>query len=489
MKYLLALDQGTSSSRSILFNQHGQLCAIAQQELKQSYPQNSWVEHDPMDIWQQQCQTAHSVLQQLALTPKDIAAIAITNQRETTVVWDKQSGLPIYPAIVWQDRRTFAYCEQLKHAGHAATILAKTGLVLDAYFSASKLAWILQHVPNARARAEQGQLAFGTIDTWLTWKLSEGRAHVTDVSNASRTMLWNIHSQSWDADLLKLFDIPAALLPEVFPSSHHFADCTLFGGSIPIAGIAGDQQAALFGQCCFNAGMAKNTYGTGCFALLHSGTKVPHSNYGLISTHAAQIDQQANYALEGSVFIGGALVQWLRDGLNAVQNAAEIEALALSVPDSDGVFVVPAFTGLGAPYWDSQAKGAILGLSRGSTMAHIARASLEAIAYQTAELLHSMSLDTQHPIQELRVDGGAANNNLLLQFQANLLGIEVIRPKITETTALGAAFLAGLNQGIFENLEACRAVWQEDTRFYPQISNNKSQELMQAWKQAVQRVR
>jgi glycerol kinase len=489
MKYLLALDQGTSSSRSIVFNQHGQLCAIAQQELNQSYPHNGWVEHDPMAIWQQQCQTAKKVLQQLQLSAQDIAAIAITNQRETTVVWDKGSGEPIYPAIVWQDRRTFAYCEQLKKAGHAATILAKTGLVLDAYFSASKLAWILQHVPDARQRAEQGQLAFGTIDTWLTWKLSEGRAHVTDVSNASRTMLWNIHRQTWDEDLLKLFDIPAALLPEVFPSSHHFADCTLFGGSIPIAGIAGDQQAALFGQCCFSAGMAKNTYGTGCFALLHSGHHAPHSQHGLISTHAAQIDHQANYALEGSVFIGGALVQWLRDGLNAVQEAAEIESLALSVPDSDGVFVVPAFTGLGAPYWDSQAKGAILGLTRASTMAHIARASLEAIAYQSAELLHAMSQDSHQVIQELRVDGGAAKNNLLLQFQANLLGIAVIRPKITETTALGAAFLAGINQGIFENLDACRAVWQEECRFYPQISQLEAQQHMQAWKQAVQRVR
>ncbi|MCX7217642.1 MAG: glycerol kinase GlpK [Burkholderiales bacterium] len=489
MSYLMALDQGTSSSRSIIFDLHGNIVASAQQEFRQIFPQPGWVEHDAMEIWQSQLATCNAVLAKSAISASQIAAIGITNQRETTVVWNRKTGIPINNAIVWQDRRTAAYCEQLHALGHAKLIEQKTGLILDPYFSATKLKWILDHVPDARAQAERGELAFGTVDTWLAWQLSEGRLHVSDVSNASRTMLWNIHLGCWDEELLALFQIPKAMLPEVHPSSHRFGETKLFGTAIPLAGIAGDQQAALFGQACFKPGMAKNTYGTGCFMLLHTGSECASSSNGLISTAACQIDHQAQYALEGSVFIGGAVVQWLRDGLKAIQNSTDVEEMAASVPDSGGVVFVPSFTGLGAPYWVPSAKGAILGLTRGSTVAHIARAALESIAFQSTALLQAMNRDAAAPITELRVDGGASANNLLLQFQANLLGIPVLRPKVTETTALGAAYLAGLAVGVYQNLEECAQQWQEERRFLPTMSRDQALGLMQEWEIAVGRVR
>ncbi|MDO9191577.1 MAG: glycerol kinase GlpK, partial [Undibacterium sp.] len=427
--------------------------------------------------------------QKTGIAPGNIAALGITNQRETTIVWHRQTGKPVFNAIVWQDRRTESSCTQLREQGHASIIEKKTGLILDPYFSATKLKWILDHVPGARQQAERGELAFGTVDTWLAWQLSEGQRHVTDVSNASRTMLFNIHRGCWDEDLLDLFEIPRTLLPEVHPSSHRFGSTSLFGAGIPIAGIAGDQQSALFGQACFKPGMAKNTYGTGCFLLLHTGSKCATSGNGLISTAACQTDDQPQYALEGSVFIGGAVVQWLRDGLKAIDHSADVEALAASVPDSGGVVFVPSFTGLGAPYWEPSAKGAILGLTRGSTVAHIARAALESIAFQSTVLLQAMNRDAATPITELRVDGGASTNNLLLQFQANLLGIPVIRPKITETTALGAAYLAGLATGIYQDIEECAQQWQEQRRFLPTMSRDQAASLMQEWEKAVGRVR
>ena len=493
MPYLLALDQGTSSSRSILFNLQGEIMATQQREFRQHFPQPGWVEHDANEIWQSQLRTAQDVLRAAGIGAQDIAALGITNQRETTIVWSKRTGQPIHNALVWQDRRTAAACEAMRLQGHETLIREKTGLLLDSYFSATKLAWLLQHVPNARDQAERGELAFGTVDTWLAWHLSEGRLHVTDVSNASRTLLWNIHTQQWDDELLALFDIPKQVLPEVHPSSHRFGSTTIFGAAIPIAGIAGDQQAALFGQACFQPGMAKNTYGTGCFTLLNTGTKAIRSQHGLISTAACQTSTTPDYALEGSVFIGGAVVQWLRDSLHAVQHASDIEALASSVPDSGGLIFVPAFTGLGAPYWDANAQGAILGLSRGSSMAHIARAAIEAIAFQTAALMRAMNQDmlTNHgaAISELRVDGGASHNNLLLQFQAELLGFPVIRPKMVETTALGAAFLAGLAVGVLSDLDACARCWQEERRFEPNMSRDRAEQLMQNWENAVKRIR
>lgn len=493
MRYILALDQGTSSSRSILFNERGELISSAQQEFPQHFPRPGWVEHDAMDIWHSQLATIHQVLAQSEIHPQHIAAIGITNQRETTLVWHKKSGLPICPAIVWQDRRTSEYCEQLRQAGYAKLIQEKTGLILDPYFSASKIAWILQHIPDARRLAEQAELAFGTVDSWLTWQLSktndaQGR-HVTDVTNASRTMLWNIHENQWDEELLSLFNIPKSLLPQVYPSSHRFAETDLFGSKIAITGIAGDQQAALFGQACFEPGMAKNTYGTGCFMLLQTGDVCLRSQHGLISTSACQLDQRTQFALEGSVFVGGAVVQWLRDNLSLIQQSAEIETLALSVPDSDGVVFVPAFTGLGAPYWDANVRGAILGLHRGSHAGHIARAALEAIAFQSAELLLAMQNDSSTPIRELRVDGGAAANRFLLQFQADLLGIPVIRPRIVETTALGAAYLAGIGAGIFNGPQDCAAQWQEESRYLPQMTREQAQQRLQEWKNTVQRLR
>lgn len=491
MTYLLALDQGTSSSRAIVFDRYGNSISVAQQEFNQHYPQSGWVEHDPMEIWHSQLHTAQQALKQANLKAKDIQAIGITNQRETTLLWDKRTGKPLAPAIVWQDRRSEPLCAKLREQGHENRIFEKTGLRLDAYFSATKIAWLLEQHPNARDLAEQGHLAFGTVDSWLIWQLSGASTHVTDTTNASRTLLFNIHTQQWDAELLQLFGIPEPILPSVQASSSYFAttDARHFGHSIPIHGVAGDQQSALFGQACFQAGMAKNTYGTGCFMLMHTGHQVQPSQNGLISTCAAQHDSNAAYALEGSVFVGGAVVQWLRDGLAAFDHSHQIEALALSVPDSGGVMFVPAFTGLGAPYWQAEARGTITGLSRGSTMAHIARAALESIAYQSTALLEAMSRDAcqtgSAPLTELRVDGGASQNNLLMQFQADLLGIPVVRPTLIETTALGAAYLAGLSAGVYAHVDELQHLWQIDRVFEPSISREQAQELMHKWNHAI----
>ncbi|AVR98452.1 glycerol kinase GlpK [Pseudoduganella armeniaca] len=490
MAYLLALDQGTSSSRSIVFRD-GAVVATAQQEFTQIFPQPGWVEHDPDELWRSQLATAREVLAKAGLRAGDIAALGITNQRETTVVWERATGRPIFNAIVWQDRRTEALCERLRADGLADAIRAKTGLVLDPYFSATKLKWILDNVDGARERAARGELAFGTVDSWLAWNLTGGRVHVTDVSNAARTMLWNIHERCWDAELLAWLDIPADLLPEVHPSSHLFGmtDAEWLGGEVCIGGIAGDQQAALFGQACFQPGMAKNTYGTGCFMLLNTGSECATSNNGLISTAACEAQGRHQYALEGSVFIGGAVVQWLRDGLKAIKSASEIEALAASVPDAGGVVFVPSFTGLGAPYWVPSAKGAMFGLSRGTTVAHIARAALESIAFQSAALLQAMQRDAAAPITELRVDGGACANSLLLQFQADLLGIPVVRPVVTETTALGAASLAGLAAGVYQGTADLAQQWRVDRVFEPATGRDEAQRRVQGWEQAVSQLR
>jgi glycerol kinase len=489
MPYVLALDQGTSSSRSIVFDQRGEPVASAQREFTQHFPQPGWVEHDALEIWRTQLATAQEVLAQAGLAAHELAAIGITNQRETTVLWDRATGEPVHRAIVWQCRRSEPLCARLREAGHAERIRALTGLVVDAYFSATKLAWLLEHVPGARARAEAGELAFGTIDSWLLWRLTGGRVHATDVSNASRTMLFDIHRGSWSDELLALLRIPRAVLPEVRPSSHRFgeADAALLGAAVPIAGIAGDQQAALFGQGCFEAGLAKNTYGTGCFMLMHTGAQAHASTHGLLTTAAAQPTAAPAYALEGSVFIGGAVVQWLRDGLKAIESSSQVEALAASVPDSGGVVFVPAFTGLGAPYWNAQARGTITGLSRGSTVAHIARAAVESIAFQSAALLQAMQADggAEWPVTQLRVDGGACVNDALMQFQADLLGVPVLRPRVTETTALGAAFLAGLATGVWSGTAELAALWQAERRFDPQQPPAWAAERMQAWAHAV----
>jgi glycerol kinase len=492
MTYLLALDQGTSSSRSIVFRADGQIAAMAQREFRQIYPQPGWVEHDPRELWGSLLATAHEVIAQSKLPIDAIKAIGITNQRETTVVWNRHTGEPIYNAIVWQDRRAEPTCAALREQGHSAFVQARTGLRIDAYFSATKLKWILDHVDGARAAAERGELAFGTVDTWLVWQLTQGSVHATDVSNASRTMLFNIHTQQWDDELLALFGIPRALMPEVKPSSAHFGDTTVLGGGsrgLPIGGIAGDQQSALFGQACFKAGLAKNTYGTGCFMLMHTGHQAQSSENGLITTSAAQPDAAPVFANEGSVFIGGAVVQWLRDGLQAIRASSEVQQLAESVPDAGGVVFVPAFTGLGAPYWNADARGAIVGLTRGSTVAHIARAALESIAFQSAALLQAMSRDAVArggaPVSELRVDGGACVNDLLMQIQADLLGIPVVRPKVIETTALGAAYLAGLSTGVYKNLGELEAQWQVDRRFLPTLSRADAQARMAHWEHAV----
>jgi glycerol kinase len=491
MAYILALDQGTSSSRSIVFDDLGQIVSMAQRELPQIFPQPGWVEHDPLEIWRGQLATAREALTKANITAKDIAAVGITNQRETTVVWNRQTGLPIHHAIVWQDRRAEPTCVQLRGQGLAQTIQQKTGLLIDAYFSGTKLKWLLDNVPHARDQAKRGELAFGTIDCWLLWQLTKGKVHATDVSNASRTMLFNIHTNHWDNSLLEMLDIPAELMPTVQPSSSIFGiiDADILGASIPIGGVAGDQQSALFGQACFKSGMAKNTYGTGCFMLMHTGEKFQTSTNGLLTTSAAQTSATPHFAIEGSVFIGGAVVQWLRDGLHAIQSSCEVQTLAQSVPDSRGVMMVPAFTGLGAPYWDANARGTITGLTRGSTMAHIARAALESIAFQSAALLLAMSRDAvaagSLPVSELRVDGGACTNDLLMQFQADLLGIPVIRPAVTETTALGAAYLAGLAVGIFPNLETLSKLWRAERRFLPTMSRACSAELMTQWEHAV----
>ena len=491
MTYLLALDQGTSSSRSIVFDATGQIVASAQLELTQIYPQPGRVEHDPMEIWRTQLATAREALAQAKLTAKDIRAIGITNQRETSVVWHRKTGKPIHHAIVWQDRRAEPACVELRERGLADTIQAKTGLLIDAYFSGTKLKWILDNVPDARAQAANGELAFGTVDSWLMWQLTEGRVHATDVSNASRTMLFNVHTNQWDAELLKALDIPSTLLPQVLPSSTHFGDISpsLLGHAIPIGGVAGDQQSALFGQGCFKEGMAKNTYGTGCFMLMHTGGKFQTSQNGLLTTSAAQTSGQPEFAIEGSVFVGGAVIQWLRDGLHAIKGSHEVQSLAQSVPDSGGVMMVPAFTGLGAPYWRPHARGTITGLTRGTTIAHIARAALESIAYQSTALLQAMSRDAvaagAAPVAELRVDGGACVNDLLMQFQADLLGIPVVRPAVIETTALGAAYLAGLSSGVFTSIDQLSTLWRAERRFLPTLSHDKATELMVGWEHAV----
>ena len=491
MTYLLALDQGTSSSRSIVFDAQGNIVAMSQREFRQIYPQPGWVEHDPREIWSSQLETAREVLVKAGLTAADIAALGITNQRETTVLWDRTTGEPVYNAIVWQDRRAEPICAALREQGLEPTVREKTGLVIDAYFSGTKIQWILDHVPGVRERAERGELAFGNVDTWLVWQLTGGRLHVTDVTNASRTMLFDIHRNQWDDELLAALRIPRSLLPEVHPSAHVYGetDAHLLGKSLRIGGIAGDQQSALFGQACFSAGLAKNTYGTGCFMLMHTGTRTKLSTNGLVTTSAAQPSTTPEFAQEGSIFIGGAVVQWLRDGLRAIKASSEVESLAESVPDSGGVMFVPAFTGLGAPYWKPNASGTIVGLTRGSGAAHIARAALESIAFQSAALLQAMSRDAVaaggSPVAELRVDGGACVNNLLMQFQADLLGIPVVRPKVIETTALGAAYLAGLSCGVYKSLDELSAQWQVERRFMPTMPRARAQELMQRWEHAV----
>ena len=491
MKYVLALDQGTTSSRAILFDAEGRPAGTAQREFRQIFPQPGWVEHDPKEIFATQRETARHVVSQSGISLKDLMAIGITNQRETTIIWDRQTGEPIHNAIVWQDRRTAEMCNRLKADRVDSLVQERTGLVIDPYFSGTKIAWLLDEIPGARARAERGELAFGTVDTWLTWHLTGNRTHVTDVSNASRTMLFNIHTNDWDPELLRLLRVPRPLLPDVHPSAHAFGmvPASLLGEPLVIAGIAGDQQAALFGQACHSGGMAKNTYGTGCFMLLHTGDKAVDSENGLIATACAQTGSAKEYALEGSVFVAGAVVQWLRDELHFFQSSKEIEKLAASVLDSGGVFVVPAFTGLGAPYWDAKARGALIGLTRGTSKAHIARAALESIAFQSAEVLEAMQKDAGEALKELRVDGGAAANDLMMQFQADILGVPVVRPRVLETTALGAAYLAGLTVNLWKSREELASHWQAERRFTPQMPAQKREELMLRWRDAVSRSR
>ena len=487
MTYILALDQGTSSSRSIVFKPDGSVLTVAQQEFRQIYPHPGWVEHDPQEIWTSQLATARQALQQAGISAAQVASLGITNQRETTVVWRRDTGQAIYNAIVWQDRRAEPECLRLREAGAAPLVQEKTGLLIDAYFSATKLQWILNNVAGARDMAARGELAFGTVDSWLMWQLTGGAVHATDVSNAARTMLFNIHSNQWDDELLKLLDIPKSVLPEVHPSASDFGrtQAQWLGHELAIGGVAGDQQSALFGQACFQAGQAKNTYGTGCFMLMHTGHEFQTSHNGLITTSAAQADSTPAFALEGSVFIGGAVVQWLRDGLRAFDKSADVQALAESVPNSGGVVLVPAFTGLGAPYWQADARGAMVGLSRGTTMAHIARAALESIAFQSTALLQAMNRDASQAVTELRVDGGACVNDLLMQFQADLLGIPVLRPAVVETTALGAAYLAGLSSGIYLSTAELSRQWRIERCFEPQMSRDQAQALMAGWEKAV----
>ena len=492
MPYVLALDQGTTSSRAIVFDESGAIRAVAQKEFTQIFPQASWVEHDPREIWASQIGVAVEALARAQISAADVAAIGITNQRETTIVWDRDSGEPIHNAIVWQDRRTADYCEQLKAQGAGPMIQSKTGLLVDAYFSASKIRWLLDHVPGAKARAAAGKLAFGTVDTWLIWNLTRGATHVTDVSNASRTMLFNIHTLDWDEELLRLFDVPRGLLPDVRSSSEVYGEAAQLRA--PLAGVAGDQQAALFGQMCREPGMSKNTYGTGCFLLQNVGTQPTTSRQQLVTTVAWQIGAstgsgraETHYALEGSVFIGGAVVQWIRDGLGLIRTAPEIENLAATVPDNGGVYLVPAFAGLGAPHWDSYARGAIIGITRGTTAGHIARAALESIAYQVADLLDAMRADAGIPLSELRADGGAAANNALMQFQADVLGVPVLRPRVTETTALGAAYLAGLAVGYWKSPEELTGQWQIERRFEPEMAPARAAALRERWAAAVER--
>lgn len=485
-KYILSLDQGTTSSRAIVFNRQGEPVATAQKEFTQIYPQPGWVEHDATEIWSTQAGVAQEALTRAGIEANQLAGIGITNQRETTVVWNRLTGKPVYNAIVWQDRRTSAYCDQMKLAGRGNRIQQKTGLIIDAYFSATKIKWILDHVEGARQLAKKGQLAFGTIDTWLIWNLSQGKLHITDVSNASRTMLFNIHTLEWDQELLELFDIPAGVLPEVRSSSEIYGTTSgILATPVPISGIAGDQQAALFGQLCIAPGMVKNTYGTGCFMVMNTGEKPIDSSNNLLTTIAWKVNNQVTYALEGSIFIAGAVVQWLRDGLSIIRHSSDIEKLAAKVKDSDGVYFIPAFAGLGAPHWNQHARGTLVGLTRGSTSAHIARAALDSIAFQTLEVLQAMEADSGIKIRELRVDGGATVNNLLMQFQSDLLGTRVVRPRITETTALGAAYLAGLATGYWNDLNDLQHQWQLDRAFTPTLSPEKTHELVHGWNRAV----
>jgi len=486
-QYILALDQGTTSSRAMLFDQNGSIVSVAQKEFRQIYPKAGWVEHDAQEIWSTQAGVAAEAVAQAGINGKAIAGIGITNQRETTVIWDRETGKPIYNAIVWQDRRTSEYCDKLKSDGRASMIQEKTGLVIDAYFSGTKVKWILDNVEGARERAEKGELAFGTIDSWLIWNFTQGETHVTDVTNASRTMLFNINKMEWDEEILELMDIPESLLPEVKQSSEVYghSKTTLFASKVPIAGIAGDQQAALFGQMCTEPGMVKNTYGTGCFMLMNVGDKPVKSKNNLLTTVAWKIDGKTEYALEGSVFIAGAVVQWLRDELGIIRESKDVEYFANKVEDSDGVYLVPAFAGLGAPYWNQYARGMMVGMTRGTTSAHLARAAQDSIAYQTLDILNAMNADSGIDIKELRVDGGATANNTLLQFQSDLLQVPVVRPQITETTALGAAYLAGLAVGYWDDIEDIRKQWNVDKKFEPAMDPGKVAELTKGWKRAV----
>ena len=488
-KYILALDQGTSSSRAIVFNRQGRPMAISQKEFTQIFPKPGWVEHNPMEIWSSQASVIAEAITSIDINGRNIAAIGITNQRETTIVWDAETGEPVYNAIVWQDRRTSEFCDKLKKDGHTDLIRNKTGLIIDAYFSATKILWILENVPGARRKAEEGRLRFGTVDTWLIWMLTRGEVHVTDVSNASRTMLFNIHTLEWDKELLQLFDIPESMMPQVKSSSevYGYTKATLFAHEVPIAGIAGDQQAALFGQMCTEPGSVKNTYGTGCFMLMNSGEKPIMSSNNLLTTIAWKIGDKVNYALEGSIFVAGSVVQWLRDGLGIIRSSSEIEALARSVEDNGGVYFVPALTGLGAPHWDQYAKGCIYGISRGTTAAHIARAAVEGIAFQTMDIVNAMQKDAGVTLKELKVDGGASRDNLLMQFQADILGTSVIRPVVTETTALGAAYLAGLAVGYWDDIEHIKSQWGVDTAFQPLASQEKVDSLKAGWADAIKR--
>lgn len=487
-KYILALDQGTTSSRAIVFDHQGDICGVGQKEFRQHFPKPGWVEHDPREIWGTQLGVATEALTKAGIRASDLAAIGITNQRETTVVWDKKTGRPIYNAIVWQDRRTAPYCDSIREKTQQI-FQDKTGLVLDAYFSGTKVKWILDNVEGAREKAERGELAFGTIDSWLVYNLTGGELHITDATNASRTLLYNIHTGEWDDELLALLDVPRSVLPEVRNSSGVYGKTAagLLGAQVPIAGIGGDQQAATFGQGCLKKGMAKNTYGTGCFMLMNTEDEAVPSRNRLLTAVAWQLDGKRSYALEGSVFIGGAVVQWLRDGLNIIRSSTEIEELAASVPDSGGVLLVPAFVGLGAPYWDAYARGTIVGLTRGTAKAHIARAALEAVAFQSAELLEAMQKDSGVTLTELRVDGGASANDLMMQFQADILGVPVVRPRITETTALGAAYLAGLAVGYWKSTDEIARQWQVDRRFEPQMEETTRKQLLGQWRKAVTR--
>ena len=488
-KYILALDQGTSSSRAIVFDEHGQTKAVSQKEFTQIFPKPGWVEHNPMEIWSSQASVIAEAITSIDINGLNIAAIGITNQRETTIVWDAETGEPVYNAIVWQDRRTSEFCDCLKRDGRTDLIRSKTGLIIDAYFSATKILWILENVPGARQKADEGKLRFGTVDTWLIWMLTRGEVHVTDVSNASRTMLFNIHTLEWDKELLQLFDIPESMMPQVKSSSevYGYTKTTLFAHEVPIAGIAGDQQAALFGQMCTEPGSVKNTYGTGCFMLMNSGERPIMSSNNLLTTIAWKIGDKVNYALEGSIFVAGSVVQWLRDGLGIIKSSSEIEALACSVEDNGGVYFVPALTGLGAPHWDQYAKGCIYGLSRGTTAAHIARAALEGIAFQTMDIVNAMQKDAGVTLKELKVDGGASRNNLLMQFQADILGTSVIRPTVTETTALGAAYLAGLAVGYWESIDHIKSQWGVETAFRPLATQERVEELKAGWADAIKR--